>query len=466
MMTKTNWMTTVFGFLLIQLIQARAPNILWIYVDDMNDWFGCYGHSLVATPNVDSLAREGVLFEKAYVPSPVCSTTRSALITGTMPTTWGWHDHRKMIKKPIPKNLVTVPELFSKAGYLTFNAAKEDYNFTHADRVLYTHRFQKKSHFDGDLTWFSQLKNRPFFGQIHLAGGKKGGETGSRYPSQSRVGKMEVRVPSYYPDHPVIRDGIARHYEQVATVDQEVGEIISALKKNGLWDQTIIFFFTDHGSPMPREKQNLYEEGLKIPLIVRGPGISPQRREDLVSGIDISVASLSLAGIKVPAVMEGRSLFSTNHQPRSFVIGVRDRLGVAIDRVRCVRTERFRYIRNYYTDRPLYQLQYRESYASLKTLRDLYATERLSPLQASYHQENQRPPEELYDLSNDPDQVKNLAGDPKYAEELKSHRVILNDWIQDTGDQGQFPAAPEELRAVFESANGQVSNPEYDFITK
>jgi len=164
--------------------------------------------------------------------------------------------------------------------------------------------------------------------------------------------------------------------------------------------------------------------------------------------------------------MEGRSLFSTNHPPRSFVIGVRDRLGVAIDRVRCVRTERFRYIRNYYTDRPLYQLQYRESYASLKTLRDLYATERLSPLQASYHQENQRPPEELYDLSNDPDQVKNLAGDPKYAEELKSHRVILNDWIQATGDQGQFPAAPEELRAVFEAANGQVSNPEYDFITK
>lgn len=464
-MSRRAWI--IFIFLLpFQWAGAAPPNILWIYVDDMSDWFGCYGHSAVPTPHVDSLAKEGVLFERAYVPAPVCSTTRSALITGTMQTSHGWHHHRTMIKKPLPKGITTVSELFQKAGYLTFNEAKEDYNFTQEGRRLYTHSFQKGSHFNGKLDWMAQLKGKPFFGQIHLKGGKLGGETGSKFPSKSRVEASEVTVPSYYPDHPVIRDGLARHYEQVSVVDEEVGLIIAALKKNKLWDNTVVFFFTDHGSPMPREKQNLYEAGLKVPLVVRGPGIEKAKRADLISGIDIPVTSLVLAGIGVPEFMEGRDFFAKEGPKRQYVIGARDRLGVAIDRVRTVRTDRFRYIRNFHTDRALYQLQYRENYASLKTLRELFAGGELSKVQASYHDAARRPSEELYDMTEDPDQVKNLAGDPKYAGELESHRKLLVDWIKSTGDQGKDAASQNELRAVFKGAKGKVENPEYDFLKK
>lgn len=440
------------------------PNILWIYVDDMSDWFGCYGHSLVATPHVDSLAEKGVLFERAYVPAPVCSTTRSALITGAMQTTLGLHHHRTMMKKPLPRGIVTVPELFQKAGYITFNEAKEDYNFTQDGRTLYTHSFQKESHFNGRLDWMTKLKGKPFFGQIQLKGGKWGGEAGSHFPSESRVTRASVEVPMYYPDHPAIRNGLARHYEQVAVVDEEVGKIIAALKTNELWENTVVFFFTDHGNPMPREKQNLYEAGLKIPLIVRGPGLKKIRRTDLVSGLDIPATSLALAGIEIPEYMEGCDLFMTDYQPRNFVIGARDRLGIAIDRVRTVRSDRFRYIRNFHTDRPLYQLHYRENYASLQALRKLHADGELSPLQASYHDPSRRPSEELYDMEGDPDQVKNLALDPKYADQLKSHRRILDQWIEQTDDKGQYPASKDELRAVFKGAKGKVANPEYQFL--
>ena len=456
-----------FLFTALPLFAASKPNVLWIYVDDMSDWMGCYGDGTVPTPNIDLLAAEGIRFERAYVPAPVCSTTRSALITGAMQTTLGLHHHRTMIKKPLPAGLRTLPGHFRRAGDLTFNEAKDDYNFEKPRLHLYSHEFGTKAHFSGDLEWMSELKGKPFFGQIQLKGGKLGGETGSKFPSKSRIDSSQVRVPSYYPDTPVFRDAIARHYEQVAVVDAEVGAIIAALKKNDLWENTIVVFFTDHGNPLPREKQNVYEAGLKVPLIFRGPGIpAGEVRKDLVSGIDIPATSLAFLNLRQPKSFEGRDLFDEDHEPREFVIGARDRLGVAIDRVRTVRSDKFRYIRNYHTDRPLYQLQYREKYATLSELRTLYSAGKLTPLQASYHDPAQRPEEELYDMMADPEQVRNLAKDPGYSEVLKKHREILTQWEKDTNDQGQYPAFQKELEAVYEKAKGVVSNPEYDFLKK
>ncbi|MGB1888941.1 MAG: sulfatase-like hydrolase/transferase, partial [Akkermansiaceae bacterium] len=268
-------------------------------------------------------------------------------------------------------------------------------------------------------------------------------------------------------DTKVFRDAIARHYEQVAVVDAEVGAIIAALKKNDLFESTIVVFFTDHGSPLPREKQNLYEAGLKVPLIFRGPGIPPGKvRKDLVSGIDISSTSLSFLNLRLPKNFEGGDLFDKEYKLREFVIGARDRLGVAIDRVRTVRTDHFRYIRNYHADRPVYQLQYREKYATLKELRKLYAEGGLSPVQAWYHDATQRPREELYDLRSDPYQVKNLAADPSVADELERHRKLLEGWENETGDMGRVPASRDELEAVYKQAKGKVANPEYDFLKK
>lgn len=185
----------------------------------MSDWLGCYGDNTAETPNIDALAEHGVRFNRAYMPCPVCSPTRSALITGTMQTTYGLHHHETLAKKPLPKEIITVPELFRKAGYLTFNEAKTHYNFTYNYNDLFSPEFVRpskeivRSHLVGhDLSWLEQLKGKKFFGQIQLSGGKYQGEAGSKYPAPSRIKESEVNVPAQYPDNSVMRNAIARHY--------------------------------------------------------------------------------------------------------------------------------------------------------------------------------------------------------------------------------------------------------------
>ncbi len=451
-----------------------APNVLWIYVDDMSDWVGCYGDSTVETPNIDSLADGGIKFDRAYMPAPVCSTTRSALITGTMQTSHGLHHHRTLLKRPLPDGMLTVPELFRKAGYITFNEAKDDYNFLRPREQMYSLQFKRpgfKSHLKGlDVSWLRQLQEKKFFGQIQLAGGKFGGETGSKYPADSRVKESQVTVPPQYPDDPVIRNAIARHYEQIAHTDAQVGAILDALKQYGLWENTAVFFFTDHGCPLPRAKQFLYEDGIKVPLIVHWPGGEKvlgdkgTSRTDLVSGIDISVTSLALAGITIPSSMEGQNLFDDNRPERKHVISARDRLGIAVDRIRTVRSENFRYIRNYMTDRPLYQSQYRDQYATFATLRKLRSEGKLSPLQASYFDVSQRPGEELYDLRNDPHQTINLASNPDYDSVRQRHRQILESWEERSDDQGRYPESKASLELVYKQYKGKCTAPEFDFL--
>lgn len=453
------------------------PNILWIYVDDMSDWIGCYGDTTVQTPNIDILAKNGVKFERAYMPAPVCSATRSALITGTMQTTLGIHQHRTMIKKELPKGVFTIPELFKNAGYLTFNEQKTDYNFSYNYDDLYSPEFKRpskkvvKSHLVAhDLTWLKQLEGKKFFGQIQLSGGKWQGEVGRNYPAPSRIKESQVKVPNQYPDTSVMRNAIARHYEQIAYCDSQVGAIINALKKYNIWDNTVVFFFTDHGSQMPRAKQYVYEEGAKVPLIVHWPkGFNSINkngvlREDLVSGIDISTSSLALAGINIPNFMEGKDLFSEDFKERKYVVTAKDRMGVAIDYVRSVRSKDFLYIKNFLTDRPLYQSNYRDSYYTFRELRKLYKEGSLNKLQASYHNALQRPSEELYNLKSDPNQLNNLAEDPKYKIILLEHSNYLKEWQTKTDDKGKYPIEKEELKKVYEKSPSKAVNPEYDIF--
>lgn len=459
--------------------ENESPNILWIYVDDMSDWIGCYGDNTVPTPNIDMLAENGVLFNRAFMPAPVCSATRSALITGTMQTTFGLHHHRTMVKKPLPEGVTTIPELFRKAGYITFNEQKTDYNFSYNYDDLFSPDFERpsksivKSHLVAlDLSWLEQLKGKKFFGQIQLSGGKYQGEAGSKYPAPSRIKESEVTVPPQYPDDPVIRNAIARHYEQIAFCDTQVGAIIQALKEYDLWDNTAVFFFTDHGCQLPRAKQYLYEEGTRVPFIVHWPEgykklmRNGNVRNDLVSGIDISVSSIALAGLDVPEFMEGKDLFSKKYKGRKYVVTAKDRMGIAIDHVRSIRSEDFLYLKNYLTDRPLYQPGYRDGYATFIALRKLYKEEKLTPLQASYHEASQRPDEELYDVKKDPNQLNNLAGDPKYASVLMNHRKALKDWEEMTDDKGRYPSSLEELEKVFNGAPEKCVNPEYKVFRK
>ena len=304
-----------------------------------------------------------------------------------------------------------------------------------------------------------------------MKGGKIGGETGSKFPAKSRIQDDQVTIPPQYPSHPVFRNAIARHYEQIAITDAQVGAIIAALERYKLLQNTAVFFFTDHGSPLPRAKQFLYEDGTKVPLIVHWPAGNQSKvaqlghnRHDLVSGIDIPVTSLRLAGIEVPKYMEGLDLFDDAYQPREYLISVRDRMGNAIDRIRSVTSKRYRYIRNFQTDRALYQPQYRDTYATFTTLRDLFSSEELTDLQASYFVVSARPAEELYDLQSDPHQTSNLATIPNYKSVLQKHKAFLDRWIRTTDDKGQYPESKEALELVFKSSVGKCVNPEYDFL--
>ena len=453
--------------------ERDRPNVLWIYVEDMNGWLGCYGDKTVATPNIDALAARGTRFDRAYVPAPVCSATRSALITGAMQTSLGLHNHRSARANfrgltmgkgydaiRLPKGAKTLPEMFREAGYYTFNQGKTDYNFVHDIDALYDRHNGQMNLARVDLAGLWRdvaASKKPFFGQIQLRGGK------NRPPK--RVDRSKVKIPPYYPDVPLVREEYAHHYDCIAKTDAEVGRIIASLQKAGMLEKTVVFFFSDHGFRMHRHKQFCYEGGIRVPLIAAGPGAPKRIRNDLVSGIDISRTTLGLAGIDAPAHNEGRDLFARDHRPRGSVVSARDRLDYTIDRIRAVVTKRYKYLRNYLTDRPYMQPQYRDPWAVTKKIRAMAAAGELNATQLAFYGES-RPAEELYDLDADPHETKNLVKDPAFAEELELHRALLEAWVEASGDRGQDGESEAGLRAVLRRWGDKCVNPEYEPVRK
>ncbi|MHC4699506.1 MAG: sulfatase/phosphatase domain-containing protein, partial [Planctomycetota bacterium] len=234
---------------------------------------------------------------------------------------------------------------------------------------------------------------------------------------------------------------------------------------------TIVFFFSDHGMPKGlRHKQFCYEGGIHIPLLVRWPKNHPVTRrglviDDLVNSIDISVTSMALAGLPIPDHMEGRDVFADDYKPREYVISARDRCDYTIEHIRAVTTRRFRYLRNFRTDRPYLQPQYRDAWPVMTTWKRLHAEGKLTPEAAAFAG-NERPAEELYDLESDPHEVRNLAGDPRYAAQLRRHRNILKKWMKETDDKGQHPESTEGLLQVMYRWGDKCVNPEYERVRR
>lgn len=438
--------TVLYGFGVVRADgPASRPNIVWIFVDDMSAHFSCYGETTIQTPNVDRLAKEGTRFRRAFVTAPVCSPCRSALITGMYQTAIGAHNHRSgrgVEKIHLPTGVAPVPVLFQKAGYYTCiggplakgkGLGKTDYNFEW-DRSMY----------DGN-DWSGRQANQPFFMQVELHGGKyregKGWLDRVRTELGSLTSPNAVKLPPYYPRDEVLLNDWAAYLDAVRYTDHEVGQVVARLEKEGILDQTIVFFLTDHGISHARGKQFLYEEGIHVPLIVRGPGIARGKvRDDLVEHIDLAATSLALAGVEIPKTMQGRDILARDYKSRDAVFAARDRCDETVERLRCVRTERFKYILNGFPERPhLQPNRYKDNKAIVKRLRELHEAGKLDPLAEKLLFAPNRPKEELYDLEADPFEIRNLADDPAHRKTLTELRERLVRWQEATNDQGRQP---------------------------
>ena len=433
---------------------SERPNVLWVIVDDMSDHFACYRDVPIETPHVDALAASGIQFNNAFVTAPVCSTCRSAFITGMYQTSIGAHHHRSgrgAIKIDLPNGIRPVPELFKEAGYYTTISAwpirkderlgKTDYNFRW-DPGMY----------DG-ADWAKRENDQPFFAQIQLRGGKlRGGteESTERYQKSieerfgTRTPTSVVKLPPYYPATDVILNDWAAYLDSVRDTDRILGEILQKLKTEGDFENTIVVFMTDHGISHIRGKQYLYEEGVRVPLIISGPGIDGGgQRDDMVEHIDITPTSLALADLQIPVWMQARDILSGDYEHRSEVFSARDRCDETVEHMRSVRTDRYKYIRNYLPERPHLQPNaYKDNKAIMISFRQAGEDGSLTKVQRTLLAPV-RPEEELYDLSRDRHEIRNLAGKAKYADVLNDMRKRLLDWEQETGDQGVHSESPE-----------------------
>lgn len=411
---------------------SRRPNILWIIADDLGVELGCYGTPLMRTPNIDRLAQEGARFTRCFTTAPVCSPSRSALMTGMYQTAINAHDHRSMTT--LPPGVATITDYFRQAGYFTANLRKIGPGLE--SRAKTDFNFQVEKAFDGDN--FDELKARqPFFAEIQFVEPHRG----SWKPGESldyRVDPAKVELPPYYPDDPVVRKDWAGYLDTIDYLDTKVAKVLKRLEEDGLAENTIVFFFGDNGRCHVRDKQWLYEGGLHIPLIVRWPGhIKPGTvRDDLISAIDISATSLKLAGVSLPKNMQGQVFLGPEAKTRKYIFGARDRCDETVDRIRSVRDGRYKYIRNFMPERPYTQPNaYKtRAYPALAVMKRLHAEGKLTPEQELFMAPH-KPDEELYDLKNDPHELHNLVQSEMNLKNLKELRAALQKWMAECDDR-------------------------------
>ncbi|MFA6546521.1 MAG: sulfatase [Limisphaerales bacterium] len=445
-----------FGFQLSTSSPAAAaaarPNILWLIAEDFSQHLGCYGTREVWTPNLDQLARDGMRYTRAFTTAPVCSASRSAFMTGMYQTTIGAHHHRshRDDNYQLPAGVKVSTDRFREAGYFTANlvdlpascgfkgSGKTDWNFTYPGRP-----------FDGK-SW-SDLKGRqPFYAQVNFH------ETHRKFQAPSKADPAKLELPPIYPDHPVARKDWADYLDSATELDRKVGLLLAQLEADGLADNTMVLFMGDHGQAHVRGKQFVYDDGLSVPLIIRWPKSIPAPKnfkpgtvsDQLVCSLDFTATSLALAGVKKPDGMQGRVFLGEQSEPaRQHVFGARDRCDETMFRFRTVRDAQYRYIRNFMPERPFLQANaYKErSYPVWNLIKELGAAGKLTEWQKNFYLAPSIPPEELFDMTNDPHSMNNLAASakPEHQAALKRLRVELEKWIEESNDQGRIPEPPE-----------------------
>lgn len=419
---------------------GKHPNILWITSEDNGPQLGCYGDEYAKTPNIDALAQRSLRYHRCWSNAPVCAPARTTIISGMYATSLGGHHMRSGVR--LPATFATYPDILRKAGYYCTNNSKKDYNFATEDGGW--HESGRKAH------WRNRpKKDTPFFAIFNYTVSHES-KIRTR-PHQLKHDPAAAPVPAYHPDTAEVRHDWAQYYDKMTEMDQQVGEILAELEADGLSESTIIFYYGDHGSGMPRSKRWPFDSGLRVPLLLHVPAkfrhLAPtdygsgKVTDRLVSFVDLGPTAISMAGLKPPTNMQGVPFAGKyNGTAKQYLFGYRGRMDERIDMVRTCTDGRFIYMRHFYPDRPyLKHVDYMFQTPTTRVWNEMYRAGDLNEAQAKFWQD--KPVEELFDLQADPDEINNLANSADYRKKTAELRNTLQNWMQETLDLGLLSEA-------------------------
>ncbi len=418
---------------------APRPNILWITSEDHGPQLGCYGDQYATTPNIDQLAARGITYTHVWSCAPVCAPARTTLISGMYACSTGAEHMRSMV--PFPVRFPVFTQLLRGEGYYCTNNAKEDYNLALPGKIW--DQSSKQAH------WNKRPEGAPFFAVFNCERSHEG-------QIRKRTGKTVhdpagVRVPAYHPDTPEVRHDWAAYYDGVSEADEAAGLRLQELADAGLADDTIVFYFADHGPGMPRSKRSACNSGLHVPLVIYVPenfrGLLPAdavpgaRCDRVVSFVDFAPTVLSLAGIKPHSWMQGRAFLGPYAAaPQQYAFGFRGRMDERYDLVRSATDGRYVYLRNYLPHRIAGQhVSFMFETPTTQVWQRLHEAGQLNAGQDAFWQP--RACEELYDLESDRDEVHNLAALPEHQHTLMRLRAAQQNWVREIRDVGFLPEA-------------------------
>ena len=430
------------------------PNIVWLVAEDQSQhFFPFYGDKSVNLTNISFLLENGIIYDDMNSPYPVCAPARSGIITGMYPNSIGTGNMRALsdyrnirneneasleipyYSSKLAESIKPFTQILRENGYYCTNNSKRDYNFKLRDEAW--------DDSSNDATWENREEGKPFFSVFNFNVSHES-QIWKRDKQQLKVNPNTLTVPPVFPDDSISRHALAVNYSNLVEMDRQIGLIIKKLKDQGLYDNTYIFFYSDHGGPFPRYKRSIHETGSKVPLIVKFPSnvkVKEKRNRDMLNFIDFAPTILSIADIDIPKIYQGKAFLGNQKSKikRKYLFTASDRFDEHSDRIRAVKSKRFKYIRNYNINKPhALNIGYRTQMALMQHLNKLNDSNMLSPDQKLWFQAPKNP-EEFYDLKNDPFELNNLIVDNNYSKQLNDLRNQLDMWMKEINDLGHIP---------------------------
>ena len=430
------------------------PNIVWLVAEDQSQhFFPFYGDKSVNLTNISFLLENGIIYDDMNSPYPVCAPARSGIITGMYPNSIGTGNMRALsdyrnirneneasleipyYSSKLAESIKPFTQILRENGYYCTNNSKRDYNFKLRDEAW--------DDSSNDATWENREEGKPFFSVFNFNVSHES-QIWKRDKQQLKVNPNTLTVPPVFPDDSISRHALAVNYSNLVEMDRQIGLIIKKLKDQGLYDNTYIFFYSDHGGPFPRYKRSIHETGSKVPLIIKFPSnvkVKEKRNRDMLNFIDFAPTILSIADIDIPKIYQGKAFLGNQKSKikRKYLFTASDRFDEHSDRIRAVKSNRFKYIRNYNINKPhALNIGYRTQMALMQHLNKLNDSNMLSLDQKLWFQAPKNP-EEFYDLKNDPFELNNLIVDNNYSKQLNDLRNQLDMWMKEINDLGHIP---------------------------